>query len=64
MAGVRAAVSHEDRLMEKTAHYGWYLLRCGLTPEQVDRLPNYFKDRFPIYAQLVDEVEAEKAKPK
>lgn len=47
----------------KTVHdYGWFALRFGWTPEQVDRLPAFYEARLPQYAQAWDEVVAERRK--
>lgn len=47
----------------KTVHdYGWFALRFGWTPEQVDRLPAFYEARLPQYAQVWDEVVAERRK--
>lgn len=39
----------EDVLWEEVGHYGEWLIRTGLTPEQVDELPIWFADRMPTY---------------
>lgn len=48
--------------MEKTAHYGWFAERYGWTQQQVDAQRSWYTDRLPAYAEIVDEVAAEKQK--
>jgi hypothetical protein len=60
---VRERISREDELMERTAHYGWYAERYGWTQEQVDRQNKaWYLDRLPAFAEIWDEVAAEKQK--
>lgn len=46
--------------MERTADYGWFAERYGWTKQQVDAQPYWYRSRLPEYAQIFDEVKAEK----
>ena len=48
--------------MERTAAYGWFAERYHWTAQQVDTQPSWYITRLPVYAGIVDEVRAEKAK--
>lgn len=40
--------------------YGWFAERYHWTPEQVERLPQWYARRLPPYATMLDELDAER----
>ena len=49
--------------MERTAHFGWFAERYGWTAAQtMAENPAWLIDRLPAFAEILDEVAAEKAK--
>lgn len=55
-------MSEEDIYWERTAHYGFFALKCGWTVEQVDAQPHWYLARLPGFIAIVGEVEAAKQK--
>jgi len=49
--------------MERTAHYGFFAERYHWTKDQVDAQPIWYTRRLPAFAEILDEIAAEK-KPK
>jgi hypothetical protein len=58
--GVRAAVSDEDRRMERAAAYVAFADRWQWTPDTVDDLPAWLYDRMLAVAVIRDEVEEDR----
>jgi len=50
--------------MERTAAYGLFAERYHWTTQQVDAQPNWYIARLPVYAGIVEDVRAERAKAK
>lgn len=48
--------------MERTASFGFFAERYGWTPDQVETLPHWFKQRLPAFARIMDELKAESEK--
>lgn len=58
----RPAVSTEDVAMEAAATYFWFADRFDWTPDTVDNLPVWLKERLPAVASIHDELAEERAK--
>jgi len=59
---VRARVSAEDELWEVTAQFFWWAERFGWTPDQVEALPLFVRERMAGVAAMHDELRAEREK--
>jgi len=46
--------------LEAAASYFWYADRFGWTPDQVDELPAWLRDRLPTVGAVYDEIKAER----
>lgn len=58
----RKAVSTEDVAMEAAAIYFYFAERFGWTPDVVDDLPVWLRERLPAVGAIQDEIADEQAK--
>lgn len=62
MDKVRPAVSIDDAALEGAGVYFFFAERFGWTPDQVDDMPAWLRDRLATVGAVHDEVAEEKAK--
>lgn len=49
----------EDRTWDEVRHYAYFAVKHNWTPEQVDRLPDFYAQRLPQYHEMLDEIHDE-----